>query len=127
MIIFSERINGMYRDVRAAIPERNKQVIQDLAREQLAGGADVIDINIGPSKGDPVENFVWLAQTVHEVTDKPLSLDSAKADLLVAGRPAGEAGLAGHQAGDQLLHGGAGLHGQADSAGRPATGRASSA
>jgi 5-methyltetrahydrofolate corrinoid/iron sulfur protein methyltransferase len=42
----------------------------------------VIDINIGPSKGDPVENFVWLAQTVHEITDKPLSLDSAKADLL---------------------------------------------
>ena len=26
MIIFSERINGMYRDVRAAIPERNKPV-----------------------------------------------------------------------------------------------------
>ena len=69
--------------------ERNKQVIQDLAREQLAGGADVIDINIGPTKGDPVENFVWLAQTVHEVTDKPLSLDSAKADLLVRGRAAG--------------------------------------
>jgi 5-methyltetrahydrofolate corrinoid/iron sulfur protein methyltransferase len=83
MIIFSERINGMYRDVRSAIAERNPQVIQDLLRAQLAGGADVIDINIGPSKGDPVENFVWLAQTVHEITDKPLSLDSAKADLLV--------------------------------------------
>lgn len=83
MIIFSERINGMYRDVRSAIGERNQQVIQDLLREQLAGGADIIDINIGPSKGDPLENFVWLAQTVHEITDKPLSLDSAKADLLV--------------------------------------------
>jgi 5-methyltetrahydrofolate corrinoid/iron sulfur protein methyltransferase len=82
MIIFSERINGMYRDVRSAIPERNKPLIQDLLAKQLAGGADIIDINIGPSKGDPVENFVWLAQTVHEVTDKPLSLDSAKADLL---------------------------------------------
>jgi len=82
MIIFSERLNGMYRDVRAAIPERNKEVIQGLLRAQLDGGADVIDINIGPSKGDPVENFVWLAQTVHEITDKPLSLDSAKADLL---------------------------------------------
>jgi 5-methyltetrahydrofolate corrinoid/iron sulfur protein methyltransferase len=82
MIIFSERINGMYRDVRGAIADRNKEIIHDLLREQLAGGADVIDINIGPSKGDPVESFVWLAQTVHEITDKPLSLDSAKADLL---------------------------------------------
>jgi 5-methyltetrahydrofolate corrinoid/iron sulfur protein methyltransferase len=83
MIIFSERINGMYRDVRTAIQERNKQVILDLAREQLAGGADVMDLNIGPTKAEPVEAFVWLAQTVHEVTDKPLSLDSAKANLLV--------------------------------------------
>ncbi len=83
MIIFSERINGMYRDVRAAIADQNKQVVQDLLRAQLAGGADVIDINIGPTKGDAVCNFLWLAQTVHEVTDKPLSLDSAKANLLV--------------------------------------------
>lgn len=83
MIIFGERINGMYRDVRAAITERNKGVIQDLTCEQIAGGADVMDLNVGPSKGNAVENFVWLAQTVNEVTDKPLSLDSAKADLLV--------------------------------------------
>ena len=87
MIIFSERINGMYRDVRAAIPERNKKVIQDLVKEQVAGGADVIDINIGPSKGDPVENFVWLAATVREVTNKTLSLDSAKPDVLVGAVP----------------------------------------
>jgi 5-methyltetrahydrofolate corrinoid/iron sulfur protein methyltransferase len=73
----------MYRDVRGALADQNKQVVQDLLREQLAGGADVIDINIGPSKGDAVANFVWLAQTVHEITDKPLSLDSAKANLLV--------------------------------------------
>ena len=26
---------------------------------------DVMDVNLGPTKGDPVENFVWLAQTVH--------------------------------------------------------------
>ena len=83
MIIFSERINGMYRDVRQAINEKNKQIVQDLVRTQVAGGADVIDINLGPTKGDPVENFVWLAGAVSEVTDKPLSLDSAKPHLLV--------------------------------------------
>lgn len=82
MIIFSERINGMYRDVRAAIKDRDKAVIHDLVRQQIDGGADVMDINIGPVKGDAVDHFVWLAQTVHEVTDLPLSLDSAKANLL---------------------------------------------
>ena len=87
MIIFSERINGMYRDVRKAINEKEKTVVQDLVREQVAGGADVMDINLGPTKGDPVENFVWLAQTIHEVTDRPISLDSAKPDLLARAVP----------------------------------------
>lgn len=82
MIIFSERVNGMYRDVRRAINQKDKKVVQDLVQRQVAGGADVIDINLGPSKGDPAENFVWLAQTVNEVTDKPISLDSAKPSLL---------------------------------------------
>jgi 5-methyltetrahydrofolate corrinoid/iron sulfur protein methyltransferase len=83
MIIFSERINGMYRDVRRAINEKDKAVVQQLAQQQVAGGADVLDINLGPTKGDPAENFVWLAQVVSEVTDRPISLDSAKPDLLV--------------------------------------------
>lgn len=83
MIIFSERINGMYRDVRRAINQKDKNVVQDLVRQQVAGGADVIDINLGPTKGDPAANFVWLAQTVGEVTDKPISLDSAKPNLLL--------------------------------------------
>ena len=83
MIIFSERINGMYRDVRSAIPERNKQVIHELLEQQLAGGADIIDINLGPSKGD-------------------------------TGCPAGEGSPARYEAGDQFLHGGGNLHGEAD-------------
>ena len=93
MIIFSERINGMYRDVRKAINEKEKSVVQDLTREQVAGGADVMDVNLGPTKGDPVENFVWLAQTVSEVTDKPISLDSAKPDLLAEAVPKVKAAL----------------------------------
>jgi 5-methyltetrahydrofolate corrinoid/iron sulfur protein methyltransferase len=88
MIIFSERVNGMYRDVRGAINERDKKIVQDLTREQVAGGADVIDVNIGPTKGDPLASFVWLAEAVHEVTDKPISLDSAKANLLAQVVPA---------------------------------------
>ncbi len=95
MIIFSERINGMYRDVRAAINARDKTTIHALVRAQVAGGADVIDINVGPTQGDPQENFLWLAQTVHEATDKPLSLDSAKPDLLASVVPAVRQALPG--------------------------------
>ncbi len=88
MIIFSERINGMYLDVRGAIKQRDKEIIHNLVKEQTAGGADVIDVNIGPVKGDSLEHFVWLARTISEVTDKPISLDSAKAKLLVEVIPA---------------------------------------
>ena len=87
MIIFSERINGMYRDVRKAINEKDETIVQALCREQVAGGADVMDINLGPTKGDPVENFVWLSRIVSEATGKPISLDSAKPDLLVKAVP----------------------------------------
>jgi 5-methyltetrahydrofolate corrinoid/iron sulfur protein methyltransferase len=93
MQIFSERINGMYRDVRGAINEKEKSVVQELVREQVAGGADVMDINLGPTKGDPVENFVWLAETVAEATDRPISLDSAKPDVLVGAVPKVHAAL----------------------------------
>ena len=87
MIIFSERVNGMYRDVRKAVNEKEKGPVQELVKEQVAGGADVIDINLGPTKGDPAESFVWLAETVHEVTDRTLSLDSAKPKVLVEAVP----------------------------------------
>jgi 5-methyltetrahydrofolate corrinoid/iron sulfur protein methyltransferase len=83
MIIFSERINGMYRDIRGAINDRDKAPVLEQTKLQVAGGADVIDINLGPTKGDPVDNFVWLSETVAEVTDKPISIDSAKPDLLL--------------------------------------------
>ncbi len=87
MIIFSERVNGMYRDIRAAVNKKDKAPVEAVVKEQVAGGADVIDINLGPTKGDPVENFVWLAETVHGVTDRTLSLDSAKPKVLVEAVP----------------------------------------
>lgn len=93
MHIFSERVNGMYRDIRRAINEKDKQPVLDVVRDQVAGGADVMDINLGPTKGDAVENFVWLAQTVHEGTDLPISLDSAKPDVLAAAVPKVKAAL----------------------------------
>ncbi len=78
MIIFGERVNGMYRDVRAAIKKRDKDVIKRIVKEQIDGGVDVTDINIGPVRGDPVDNFLFLVDCCREVTDKPVSIDSAK-------------------------------------------------
>ncbi|MHC5059441.1 MAG: dihydropteroate synthase [Planctomycetota bacterium] len=97
MIIFSERINGMYRDVRGAINEKDAGPVEALVKEQVAGGADVIDINLGPTKGDASENFVWLAERVAGATDKPISIDSAKPDLLVDVVPKVKTALGGRK------------------------------
>ncbi len=82
MYIIGERINGMFKNVRAAIEERDKKVIQDLALAEVAAGADALDINVGPAKADPLEALYWLVDTVREVSDKPLAIDNPKWELM---------------------------------------------
>ena len=82
MFTIGERINGMFNDVRKGIETRNKRIIQNLARRQLDGGADALDINVGPSKGKPVDNMLWLIQTVQEVTNCPLCIDTPKFEVM---------------------------------------------
>jgi len=82
MFIIGERINGMFTDVRKAIESRDKKVIQDLARRQLQGGADALDINVGPARGKAVENMLWLVASVQEVTGCPLCIDTPKFEVM---------------------------------------------
>jgi len=82
MFVIGERINGMFKEVRRAIEERDKRVIQDLARRQLAAGADALDVNVGPTKGRPVENMIWLIEAIQEVTRAPISVDTPKFDVM---------------------------------------------
>lgn len=85
MIIIGERINGMFKIVKEAIQSGDKTVIQDLAKRQLAEGADMLDINVGTAATKPVEAMQWLVESVREVTDAPLSIDSPNYDTMKAG------------------------------------------
>lgn len=85
MLVIGERINGMFKDVGRAIAGRNKIVIQKLAREQAASGADVLDVNVGPAAANAVEAMKWLVETIQEAVDTPLALDSTKAPVIEAG------------------------------------------
>ncbi|MBM3475150.1 MAG: methyltetrahydrofolate--corrinoid methyltransferase, partial [Armatimonadetes bacterium] len=49
MIVIGERLNGMFKDVGKAIVEQDGAVIQDLAKRQLEAGANVLDLNVGPT------------------------------------------------------------------------------
>ncbi len=85
MLVIGERINGLFKDVAKAIQEKNKKVIQDLALAQCKGGAHMLDVNTGPSTMNPQDAVVWLVNTIQEITDVPLVIDSPKISVLEAG------------------------------------------
>jgi len=85
MILIGERINGMFSDVKHAIAEKNKQVIQNLAKKQTEAGAAYLDVNVGTAAADQEGTMQWLVETIQETCSTPLSLDSQKPNVIAAG------------------------------------------
>lgn len=85
MKIIGEKINGTRKLVGKAIAERDATFIQNLAKKQVDGGANWLDINAGTRPDLEPDDLIWLINLVQEVTDVPLCLDSANPKAL---RPA---------------------------------------
>ena len=85
MILIGERLNGSFRDIGRAIQHKNPEPVKDWALAQVIGGADVLDLNVGPRSEDPVNDMRWLAAVVREVTDCHLCFDSTNFDAIEAG------------------------------------------
>ena len=85
MFIIGELINGMYQNIGKAIKEKDKAVIQKCALGQIKAGADALDVNCGPASRQPLSDIQWLVESIQEVTDKPLSLDSSKPAVIESG------------------------------------------
>src|SRR3989338_8446948 len=75
----------MYKDIGKAIQTKDKSVIQNKAREQIKAGADALDVNCGPASKDPINDIQWLVNSIQEVTDKPLSIDSSRPQVIESG------------------------------------------
>ena len=85
MILIGERINGMFKDVKQAIADKDKQVIQNLAKKQVEAGANFLDVNVGTAAADQEGTMQWLVETIQETCSAPLSLDSQKTAVIAAG------------------------------------------
>lgn len=85
MLIIGELINGMYKNVGEAIKNKDRKVIQDLAKRQKEAGANFLDVNTGPVADDPKEIMQWLVEAIQEVVDIGLCLDSTKPEVIEAG------------------------------------------
>ena len=85
MLVIGEKINGTRKLVNKAVLERDADHIRHLATSQVEAGANSLDVNAGTSPDREPDDIVWLIETVQEVTDKPLCLDSPNPAALVAG------------------------------------------
>ncbi len=81
----AESINIMGNRTGAAMRARDPGPIQLMANEEVAYGADFLDLNIGPARKDGTDLMPWIVQVVEDTTDCPLSLDTTNADALIAG------------------------------------------
>ena len=85
MYIIGENIHIISEKVKSALKERNAKFFQDLAVKQVEGGAQALDINLGPRKKDWEEVFPWMVENIEAVTDVPLSFDSTNLMGIEAG------------------------------------------
>ncbi|MBE0416071.1 MAG: dihydropteroate synthase, partial [Dehalococcoidia bacterium] len=85
MLAIGESLQIISKAVRTAIEERDKGFVQDLAQRQVAKGAQMLDLNIGPQKKSGAEVMDWLVNTVQEVIDVPLSLDTTNPQAIEVG------------------------------------------
>ena len=85
MILIAESINIMSKTLGPAMKERDPKPIQEMAKAEVAAGADYLDLNIGPARKAGDEMMDWVVKTVQEVTDLPLSLDTTNPVAMEAG------------------------------------------
>ena len=85
MIIIGEKISVIATKVREAMNARDPKPIQDLALAQWKAGATFIDVNIGPAEDGGEDLMKWMVESIHEVVQAPLCLDTTNASALEAG------------------------------------------
>lgn len=85
MIIIGEKINVMSTRLGEAMKARVPGPILEIARAQVQGGANYLDLNIGPASKDSPALMEWLVTTVQNDVDVLLCLDTTNAEAMEAG------------------------------------------
>jgi 5-methyltetrahydrofolate--homocysteine methyltransferase len=84
--VIGERINPTGRPVfQKALREGDLAIIEKDVAAQVAGGANVLDINMGVPLTDEADLLVRAIQLVQQVCDLPICIDSSVVEALEAG------------------------------------------
>jgi 5-methyltetrahydrofolate--homocysteine methyltransferase len=85
-VMIGEKINPTGRKkLAAALTEGNLDYVRQLVENQVAWGADVLDINVGVPGLDEVALIPRVVEWIASLTDIPLCLDSGNPAVLAAG------------------------------------------
>jgi 5-methyltetrahydrofolate--homocysteine methyltransferase len=84
MLIIGERINASRKPIAEAIASRNAAFIQNEAKAQATAGADYLDVNAGTFVGEEAKHLQWIIETVQEIVDVPLCIDSPDPSVIKA-------------------------------------------
>lgn len=87
MIIIGEKINGSIPVVAKAIEERDAEFIKNRAKIQAEANATYIDCCASVPEDVEVETLKWMIDTIQEVTDVPICVDSPSPHSCVAALP----------------------------------------
>lgn len=85
MILAADNMQITNRVVADALKEMRPEAIQNLAKACEAAGADMLDINSGPLSRDPESKMRFLIESVQDVSDLPLLIDTANPKAMAAG------------------------------------------
>jgi 5-methyltetrahydrofolate--homocysteine methyltransferase len=85
-VMIGEKINPTGRKkLAAALTEGNFDFVRQLVENQIAWGADVLDVNVGVPGLDEIAIIPKIIELITSITDIPLCLDSSNPAVLAAG------------------------------------------
>jgi 5-methyltetrahydrofolate corrinoid/iron sulfur protein methyltransferase len=85
MLIIGENLNVINKRIGQALKDRDPVPIREMAQAVTKAGVDLIDLNLGPARKAGAELMEWVVNTVQEVTDVTLCLDTSNVEAMDAG------------------------------------------
>lgn len=85
MRTIGENLNVINKGIGQAFKDKDPVPIRQMAERIAQSEVDYIDINLGPARKGGEELMSWVVQTVQEVTEIPLCLDTSNIAAMTAG------------------------------------------
>jgi 5-methyltetrahydrofolate--homocysteine methyltransferase len=87
MLVIGELINSTRKEVKAALKDKDEQLIRKLARSQIEAGADLLDVNTATSRNQEMSDMEWVIGLIYdELGDQVrLCIDSPNPDVVEHG------------------------------------------